>query len=398
MPKINNKTIYNQDENLSMEDYLLGTNNNTVNKKTQTYSLGSIFSLFYNFLGFNAFLFTTDTITYPIGTPGCMFVLDENDDLTNDFTESTKITFSATDTYNFNVADYFGIVVNSGKFLFKLINLEDKNNFVFLKPSNFVLGGTGTTFNVDVLAESGLSNGGFVNYKRYLLVLEFASGTFSPSDYDLSDFTNTSVNPFATVEDITDALALLPDPITKTSELINDGENGNPFVDTNDLLSKLNKVSTVDVEKVYIKNADGTQGVKPTSEIGISALTEATDFPSTYVEQAGKAVVVNEDEDAVEFVELVKDIVTNASVSGTFNLDADLTDTYVLTLTGNTALALVNFSSTKAQQMTIYITGNFALTYPVGAKVLGAYSTTKTNQLVLEKVGSSIFISINGYV
>lgn len=31
---------------------------------------------------------------------------------------------------------------------------------------------------------------------------------------------------------------------------------------------KLDKVTTVDVEKVYIKNADGTQGVKATSEIG----------------------------------------------------------------------------------------------------------------------------------
>ena len=196
MAKVSNKDIYNQDDNLSMEDYLLGTNNNTINKKTQTYSLGSIFSLFYNFLGFNAFLFTTDTTTYPIGTPGCFFVFDEEDNLTNDFTESRKITFSATDTYNFNVAEYFGIVVNSGKFLFKLINLEDKNNFIFLKPSNFVLGGTGTTFDVDVLAESGLSNGSFVNYKRYLLVLEFAAGTFDPADYDLTDFTNTSGNPF----------------------------------------------------------------------------------------------------------------------------------------------------------------------------------------------------------
>ena len=61
MAKVSNQDIYNQDDNLSMEDYLLGTNTNTINKKTQTYSLGSIFSLFYNFLGFNAFLFTTDT-------------------------------------------------------------------------------------------------------------------------------------------------------------------------------------------------------------------------------------------------------------------------------------------------------------------------------------------------
>lgn len=35
-----------------------------------------------------------------------------------------------------------------------------------------------------------------------------------------------------------------------------------------DISGKLDKVETVDVEKVYIKNADGTQGMKPTSELG----------------------------------------------------------------------------------------------------------------------------------
>lgn len=41
---------------------------------------------------------------------------------------------------------------------------------------------------------------------------------------------------------------------------------GSIYVDLN--YSKLDKVSTVDVEKVYIKNADGTQSMKPTSELG----------------------------------------------------------------------------------------------------------------------------------
>lgn len=42
--------------------------------------------------------------------------------------------------------------------------------------------------------------------------------------------------------------------------------SGSTYVDLNS--SKLNKVSTVDVQKVYVKNADGTQGMKPVSEIG----------------------------------------------------------------------------------------------------------------------------------
>lgn len=89
--------------------------------------------------------------------------------------------------------------------------------------------------------------------------------------------------------------------VTKTSDLINDGEDGTSFyiedddarlsdartplshthtesditdldkytqVETDNLLgNKLDKVSTVDVEKVYIKNADGSQAMKATSDL-----------------------------------------------------------------------------------------------------------------------------------
>ena len=291
MAKVSNQDIYNQDDNLSMEDYLLGTNTNTINKKTQTYSLGSIFSLFYNFLGFNAFLFTTDTTTYPIGTPGCFFVFDEEDNLTNDFTESRKITFSATDTYNFNVAEYFGIVVNSGKFLFKLINLEDKNNFIFLKPSNFVLGGTGTTFNVDVLAESGLSNGSFVNYKRYLLVLEFAAGTFDPADYDLSDFTNTSGNPFITAKDLTDALALLPTPIRNHSGL-NLDDITNPHRTTKQDVGLSNVPNLDTTEAVNNEHTHSNKTILDnTTESFITALKNAYDGAVSWITTNGTNLI-----------------------------------------------------------------------------------------------------------
>lgn len=173
MAKVSNQNIYNQDDNLSMEDYLLGTNNNTINKKTQTYSLGSIFSLFYNFLGYNAFLFTTDTDTYPIASPGCFFAFDEHNQITSNFQQARKLTFSSNDTYNFNVTEYLQMLVDSDKFLFKLINLEDKNNFIFLKPRNFTLSNTLTSFDVNIEIQYGLSNGNFVNYKKYLLLLEF---------------------------------------------------------------------------------------------------------------------------------------------------------------------------------------------------------------------------------
>lgn len=339
MPKVSNKDIYAQDPNLDMEDYLLGTNYNSTNKKTQTYSLSSIFSLFYNFLGYNAFLFTTDTDTYPIASPGCFFAFDEDNEITSDFQQTRKLTFSSNDTYNFNVTEYLQMLVDSDKFLFKLINLEDKNNFIFLKPRNFTLSNTLTSFDVNIEIQYGLSNGNFENYKKYLLLLEFDANTFDPADYDLTDFTNTSGNPFVTAQDLIDALSLLPAPITNHSELsLDDGTNphgttkgdvglgnvpnvdtsttsnisegsnlyfttarvlatvlsglslatGGAIVSTDSILvafgkiqkqiddlttsigNKLDKVTTVDVEKVYIKNADGTQGTKPSSEFGIS--------------------------------------------------------------------------------------------------------------------------------
>lgn len=246
MPKVSNKDIYAQDPSLDMEDYLLGTNNNTTNKKTQTYSLGSIFSLFYNFLGYNAFLFTTDTDTYPIASPGCFFAFDEHDEITNDFQQARKLTFSSNDTYNFNVTEYLQMLVDSDKFLFKLINLEDKNNFIFLKPSNFTLSNTSTSFDVNIEIQYGLSNGNFVNYKKYLLLLEFDANTFDPADYDLTDFTNTSGNPFITAQDLTNALSLLPTPITNHSELnLDDGTNPHGTTKSDVGLSNVDNTSDV---------------------------------------------------------------------------------------------------------------------------------------------------------
>lgn len=48
------------------------------------------------------------------------------------------------------------------------------------------------------------------------------------------------------------------------------------IIDINSDPLKLDKVSTVDVEKVYVKNADGTQSMKPTSELGGSSVQSVT--------------------------------------------------------------------------------------------------------------------------
>lgn len=51
---------------------------------------------------------------------------------------------------------------------------------------------------------------------------------------------------------------------------------------TTALSAKLDKVSTVDVDKVYVKNANGTQGMKPVSELGGEAYNSQYDFTHFY--------------------------------------------------------------------------------------------------------------------
>ena len=118
---------------------------------------------------------------------------------------------------------------------------------------------------------------------------------------------------------------------------------------------KLDKVTTADVEKVYIKNADGTQGMKPVSEL------------------------------------LSEKLITNASVSGTYNIDYSAGDVWDLTLTGNTTLTESNApASGTTKTITLEVSGNYTLTYPAGwtSKITGAYSGTATlNTITIQYYG-----------
>lgn len=124
----------------------------------------------------------------------------------------------------------------------------------------------------------------------------------------------------------------------------------------NELNTKLDKVTTADVEKVYIKNADGTQGMKPTSEL------------------------------------LSEILITNASVTGTYNIDYSAGDVWDLTLTGNTTLTESNApGSGTTKTITLEVSGNFTLSYPSSwtSKITGAYSGTATlNTITIQTFGS----------
>ena len=120
--------------------------------------------------------------------------------------------------------------------------------------------------------------------------------------------------------------------------------------------SKLDKVTTTDVEKVYIKNADGTQGMKPVSEL------------------------------------LSEILITNASVSGTYNIDYSAGDVWDLTLTGNTTLTESNApASGTTKTITLEVSGNFTLTYPSSWTngITGEYKGTATlNTITVQTLGA----------
>ena len=120
--------------------------------------------------------------------------------------------------------------------------------------------------------------------------------------------------------------------------------------------SKLDKVSTVDVEKVYIKNADGTQGVKATSEFG------------------GREIYIK-----------------NISISGGYTVDFNV-DTHRLTLIGNTTFSEINLPALGfSKTITLHINGNFGVVFPASwtQYISGAYKgTAPLNTIVVEAFGS----------
>ena len=122
------------------------------------------------------------------------------------------------------------------------------------------------------------------------------------------------------------------------------------------LNNKLDKVTTVDVEKVYIKNADGTQGVKATSEFG------------------GRQIYIE-----------------NISVSGGYTVDFD-TATHRLTLIGNTTFTEINLPPVGfSKTITLHINGNFGVVFPASwtQYISGAYKgTAPLNTIVVEAFGS----------
>lgn len=89
----------------------------------------------------------------------------------------------------------------------------------------------------------------------------------------------------------------------------------------------------------------------------------------------------------------------STGVSGTYNIDPNINDTYAITITGNTKLDFINFSTVFGQTVSFDVVGNFGMTYSAGAKVSGAYmGGASLNKGVAEVVNGILTISWTNYV
>jgi len=91
-------------------------------------------------------------------------------------------------------------------------------------------------------------------------------------------------------------------------------------------------------------------------------------------------------------------VIENTSVSGTLNIDWNEADTYKLELAGSTTFTESNLPVNNSKQLTLYITGDYPITYPSSwVPVAGSYDGTMNNQYVVEGLLSEAFFSINNF-
>jgi len=93
------------------------------------------------------------------------------------------------------------------------------------------------------------------------------------------------------------------------------------------------------------------------------------------------------------YFQTIPTLVTNSATTGVYNLDYSF-DTWNLILTGNTTFTESNLPAAgKTKVISIYVTGNFILTFPAGwsGNIKGAYVGTLKNQIVVEYLSTGIY-------
>ncbi len=89
---------------------------------------------------------------------------------------------------------------------------------------------------------------------------------------------------------------------------------------------------------------------------------------------------------------------TDASVTGTYNIDYELADTFRLTMTGNTTFSESNLptSGVNTKVIKLYLDGAFTPTFPTAWTVSGNYDNTVLNQIVIEYIDATTYwVTVN---
>lgn len=192
MAKISRKPVYPQDENITPRDYLIGTNVNTPNLRTQTYSVESLINLANEVVGnsTSTFKFTTDRLITHLNQG---FFTSQNDE-TNPL-QTTKLSFNKLTVQGVNVSSAFIFLIENQFFNIKLKNISDVNNIIFLSPSNLIQNEDFITFNVAHFASNGL----LIDGETYFL--DYAS-FYYPFNNPSNFITNSALSPYALLEDL----------------------------------------------------------------------------------------------------------------------------------------------------------------------------------------------------
>jgi len=158
------------------------------------------------------------------------------------------------------------------------------------------------------------------------------------------------------------------------------------------------------LDDIYISTDDGqTEPVQEYVKLAGDTMTGALQVPTEVygVSWNGSNEVPTKDAvyDKIESLDFPDVLVENATVTGSYDIDWD-NDTWNLTLTGNTTLTEINLptSGTNSKVITLYVTGNFSLTYPANwaTNKIGTYDGTVDNQIIVEYIKSGEYwLTIN---
>ena len=178
MGQIGNTILYPYDVVISTLDFLTGTDSND-NKKTKSYQIKKLAEIINIVNGGSAVAYhfsDGSNIDLTVLEPGYFF------SETNIITPATltKLHFNKRTIENKDISVFLDKMIASGLFKFKLNNLSNPNNFIYLTPSNTVLSTEYLSFNVATF--NNLHSGNLINNADYVLSFDLASNLVQASD------------------------------------------------------------------------------------------------------------------------------------------------------------------------------------------------------------------------